>query len=247
MVISKKIKRKYYIKYTGIILVILSYIVFFGIVITQFIFKDFLSVFESLFILLLIIDLILVYYYYKKCNLPDINSNDILLGYLKYFSSSNFSDLEYAESINWFASLIRTAHNKRSSYANDFLSKNINDLFLILRPFNKNLCEATNRKSAFIHLSSKMLKQEDISKDILNFDKLEIEKYHIFSFTVDTGLLAYMIIILFHICGCFFIAYDNSLFDLICFFGNLFLCIPTDIVAILVYKGILRDVNKDRN
>jgi hypothetical protein len=245
MNLTKKIKQKYHFKYITLIFLFMLYIPLVGIIVTQFKYKYLFPMFYIFFILLFIVDMLLSYIYYKKMTLPDLETYDILKKYLEYFSSSIFSDLEYTESITWFSRLVQTSFRKKEEANNDILNNTVHKLYLVLRPNSQNLCDALKRKSAFSNLATKLLNNEDISEDIANFKNIDIESYKYFSLILDKNILIYTLVLSIHIFACFLLTKGScSQFNPNFFFGNLLLYGPADLLAILVYKGIVKSTKE---
>jgi hypothetical protein len=195
--------------------------------------------------MLFIINALLSYIYYKKLTLPELETYDILKKYLEYFSASNFSDLEYTESITWFSRLVQTSFRKKEEASDDILNIAVHELYLVLRPNSHNQCDALMRKSAFANLATKLLKGEDIHNDIDKFKNIDIESYKYFNLILDKNILIYILVFSIHIFACFLLTKGScSQFNFSFFFGNLFLYIPADLLAILVYKGIVKSTKE---
>lgn len=217
------------------------YILFLGIIITQFIGTGLFRIFYIIFIIDLIISIILTNVYYKLFKLPEIEDIDILFKYIDYFKSDMY-DLEYVEAITWFYHLIKDAYIKPNECKSEEFNTYIDRLHFILRPNGSGVCEATKRKSSFISLCKKIIDKESIDEDVLNFKNTPIEKYQYIHSVLDRNIIIYVLVLLLHLFACFLITQGScSAFNVFTFFGNLLLCIPTDILAILLYKGILKN------
>ncbi len=241
MDISKKIKQKYYCKYITLLFLLILYVALFGIIITQFVRKDLFLIFYIFFIIDFIISVFLTNIYYKLFKLPKIENINILIMYIDFFKPE-ISDLLYTETVTWFSHLIKDAYIKPNECKTTEFSNYINRLYLILRPNDLGLCEATKRKSSFISLCKKIIDKESIDEDITNFKNKPCEKYHYINIVHDKNIIIYALFLPIHTFACFLITKGScSTFNAYIFFGNLLLYIPTDILAILIYKGILKN------
>lgn len=241
MNINKKIKEKFYFKYITLFFLLTLYIPLIGIIITQFVRKDLFSITYMVFIIDFIISIILTNIYYNFFKLPEIEDIDMLIEYINFFKS-NPSDLLYIESITWFSHLIKDAYIKPNECNCDEFNGYINHLYLILRPNNSGLCAATKRKSSFVALCIKIINKENINEDISNFKNTPTEKYNYINIVHDKNIIIYTLFLPIHTFACFLITKGScSTFNASVFFGNLLLYIPTDILAILIYKGVLKN------
>ena len=241
MNLSKQIKRKYHFKYITLFCLLLLFLPLLGIIATQFIHQDLYPVCVRIFIILLALDFFLMHIYYKILLLPTINTYDILLEYLNYFSSDTIKDLEYTEAITWFSELVRSAYKTKDGTFDQQLTDIINKLYYILRPNDHNISDALSRKSGFIKLTKQVIDGEDITESIRAFRDLKVEKY---TYTPDKNMFIYIVFIIIHIFGCFLLTKsENSPFNIYSFLGNVCMYIPADIAVILVYKGILKSSN----
>lgn len=241
MDISKKIKQKYYCKYITLLFLLILYVPLFGIIITQFVRKDLFLIFYIFFIIDFIISIFLTNIYYKLFKLPEIEDINILIMYIKFFKPE-ISDLLYTEAVTWFSHLIKDVYIKPNECKSKELNSHVNSLYLILRPNDLGLCEATKRKSSFISLCKKIIDNESIDKDIANFKNKPCEKYHYINIVHDKNIIIYTLFLPIHTFVCFLITKGScNTFNAYIFLGNLLLYIPTDMLAIFIYKGILKN------
>ena len=241
MNINQKIKQKFYCKYITLFFLLLLYIPLLGIVITQFVRKDLFPIAYTFFIIDFIISIILTSVYYKLFKLPKIEDFNMLVEYMNFFKSGT-SDLLYTEAITWFSHLVKEAYIKPNQCKSDEFNEYINSLYLVLRPNDIGLCEAAKRKSSFVVLCTKAINEENIAEDISSFKNTPTEKYHYINFIHDKNIIIYALFLPIHTFACFLITKGTcSTFNAFTFFGNLLLYIPTDILAILVYKGFLKN------
>ena len=245
MNLIKHIKNKYHFKYFTLIFSLLLYIPVIGLVITQFIAKNYFLHCFVIFIIMFIVAIILNIIYEKKYVLPPINNKEDLKNYIQYFSTSKISDLEYTESITWFSRLIHNSYLQTRDIDDDFTSI-INTLHLILRPQNNTgLCIAINHKDAFIKLSKDLYKSFDSKTLISNIETLQNQtpqKYRFIHLTLDKNILIYLLFFPVHILGCFLLTKDSdNTFKTNVFIGNLLLYIPSDILILLIYIGVVKN------
>lgn len=246
--INKLLRRKFCFKYFILCVVLLLYIHLAGIIATQFVFKEYsvncAIAFAVHFTLVLVMNVV----YEKVCVLPRIESLDGLYKYLKYFTSE-ISYLEYTESITWFYRMICVEYRTKTSAYTD-KEEIINQLHSLLRPYgNGTNSIAVNRKDLFGKLATELVNGYEESKkfreitleEIATFRNEQPEKHIIFKWIRDKNVLIYLSIFPLHILGCALLAITDERLCIRAFVGNLCLYIPTDIIAILLYNGVIKD------
>lgn len=246
MNLEKTLKRKFYLKQFTLILLTLLYIPVIGLIVTQFIYKEYFIHIFIIFIVMFVITMILILIFEKVYALPPINNMQDLTIYLKYFSSSKISDLEYTETITWFSHKIHSTYIQKAETENTF-TDTINKLYLILRPQNNDrLSIAFKHKKSFIKLSQELCNSSDMIKilddNIFTISNEKPEQYKFIKITLDKNILFYLFLFLIHTFGCFLLVKsENNNFDITAFIANLCLCIPTDLLLILVYTGFIKE------
>lgn len=227
---------------------IFLYISIIGIIVTQFIAQGYFLFFLIAFGVQFGIIIILNYIYEKFLVLPDIESEDTLYEYLCYFEKK-YTYLEFTEVISWFYRKIRLAYlEKNENYTDkDIL---ISNLYNLLRPHNSSTsCYALKHMDGFRKLVSMIISQYDTThklnelsvEEIKNFRNEKPEKHFIIEWIHDKNIVIYLLVFSIHICGCFFLALETNVFSVKSFVGNMCLCIPTDVIAILLYNGIIKE------
>lgn len=246
--IDRLIRKKFYFKYVTLFCVLLLYIPLAGIIVTQFIFKEkFVSCFIA-FIIHFFVVLAMNVVYEKVFVLPRIESLDVLYTYLKYFSSEH-NYLEYTESITWFYRMICAEYKaKRDVYTDK--EGIIYQLHFLLSPYgNGTISIAMNRMNLFRELAAELVSTYEKTEKFKVFSLEEMEtfrnrqpeKYIIFKWIRDKNVLIYLSIFPLHILGCALLAITKEGLSAKLFVGNLLLYIPADIIAILLYNGVMKD------
>lgn len=238
----KKINKRFYLKYLilimlviGIVFVLISYVI---AIMELEIGKRLLC--ESFLFLFLSVEWAFVF---DKINIySNILKKDIIDEYLHFLGSNHMSDIKYSEVITWFSRWNHNSYLQKNNYeqeSNNIILK----LELLLRPNEKGLCKAYYHKNIFKELCKEIYNKSDTDKvnAIINLaEELENtppEKYKLFSLVLDHNILTYFIIICVHIVASVLVS-DFCIKD---FMGNLLFYLPSDILIILVYKGIVRE------
>lgn len=246
MNIEKTLKRKFHLKYFTLAFLLLLYVPIIGLIVTQFVYKDYFTHAFITFIVMFVISILLILVYEKRYALPSINNICTLESYLEYFSTSTISDLEYTETITWFSQILHSVYIQKTE-SQDIFTETINKLHLILRPQdNDKLCIAFKHKKSFIKLSQDFCNSSDdmqsLDANIEAIQNEEPEKYKFIKFTLDKNILFYLLLFPVHIFGCFLLAKsENNTFNLTTFTANFVLYIPADLLAILIYTGFIKN------
>ena len=243
------IKRKFYFKYITLVCILFLYVPLVGIIVTQFEYKECFWYYFIGFIALFIGVIVMNMVYEKVFVLPDIDSADMLYKYLNYFTLEH-RYLQYTEAITWFYRKIQAKYQeKRDVYTN--MDNVINQLHRVLRPRgNHTTSFAMEHMDAFRRLSSEVISSYNETKnnfkeltleEMDNFRNEETEKHYIVDWLHDKNLLIYLLVFPIHIFGCILLSLsDKNTILWKSFVGNFFLYIPTDFIAILLYKGIMK-------
>jgi len=248
MNITKLIKHKFIIKYITLFVLLSLFIPLIGILITEFILTQYSTYCLIAFIIIFLLAIFLMTIYEKKYSLPKIESLQTIDDYLSYFSSAQISDLEYSESITWFSHLMRSAYLKKHEKTDDYVTL-VNTLYRILRSEkDSNLCIALNHKNSFIKLAKDLLENNNIQVLEKHIEKIiyeEPETYKYLHITLDKGILWYIAVFPTHLLACIFLAgFGGESFHWNVLLGNILLCLPTDVIAILVYKGVIKSTQE---
>lgn len=240
MKLEKTLKRKFYLKYFTLVFLLLLIVPIIGLIVTQFVYKEYCIHFYITSIVMFAIAILLNIIYEKLFELPQISNIHDLTNYLEYFSSSTISVLEYTESITWFSGIIHSAYLQKTE-TQDIFTEIINKLHLILHPRI-----VLKHKKSFTKLSQDLCNSSD-DMQTLNFNIKTIldeepEKYKFITITLDKNILFYLLLFPIHIFGCFLLAKsNNNTFNVTAFVANLTLYIPADILAILIYTGFIKN------
>ena len=154
-----------------------------------------------------------------------------------FHSNSKMGCIRYSEYIFWLSREIRFIH-----LHNDFGEEYIHSLYHGLRCNEKGVNIAGVHKDSFISLCKNILENPQIGDMNTYIDEsfrsMEKEKKQTgIRIPHDRNMFLYLIIVIFHFVGCVCVSWGN-LRD---FGGNLFLAIPSDVLAILIYKGYVRE------
>lgn len=226
---------------------IFSYIPLICMIISQFIFRKNDLVPFLIFISIIIIAIIMMYAYGKMV-LPEIDSEETLYNYLYYFVLVNKYS-EYSAPINWFYQKVRNAYLKKQN-EHDNKDVIINQLYQLLRSDNNpTVSYAIKHMNGFKKLAGKIIDQyEKINKleklnndQINNFRNEKSEKPFVINWIHDKNILCYLVLFPVHILGCFLLSFEDKAFSCCSFFGNIFLCIPADVILILAYYGVIKE------
>lgn len=239
---SKKIINKFVMKYiilsmliAGIMFIIISYLIS---VFFQEIGKDMIIasvLFNFVFILwTFIYERINVYY--------NISKDKIIEGFILCLLKDKISDIRYSEIIVWFS---RWNHDNFKAKINDEKDADrlITKLELLLRPDEKGLCLAAYHKSDFLKLCSRLKNNafesnlKDIESTASEMEQKPCEKYRLLSLSLDSNILFYLSIIGIHFIAAALVSGKNACNAI----GNLLFYLPSDLLLIFVYKGIIKE------
>lgn len=243
---TKKINKRFWFKYVIFFMLIMGMMFVIASYILAFIFKEigiFLIVGSYAFLLVavgwaFIFDRINIY--------TNLSKKEVLKQYISFFDKNKISNNKYIEIITWFSRWNHKYFRLKNDNEQE-VDKFITKLELILRPNDNGLCLASRHKKTFLELCTKLKKceTEEEIKEIENtaneMEKNQPEKYRIFSLGLDHNILIYLSIIVLHIVASMLIS--NDIKD---FLGNILFYIPSDILVILVYKGIIRESEASR-
>lgn len=238
----RKINKHFWHKYiiltmliSGIVFLIISYI----ISILHFNIGKYLLLYSFLYLL---ISMEWAYLYMQIDIYYNFSKNRVINEFILFFATSKVFGFKYLEIITWFSMYNHYYYLQRSNdeVAIDNL---IAKLELLLRPsinglslahYNENdfkiLCKKINGKSIRKKVSIILQEEEKLRSKIPERNKL----FHLF---FDRNILIYLVIIGIHI----FASVLVSEMVLINFIGNLLFYLPSDILIILVYKGVVKD------
>lgn len=237
---NKRINKKFILKYVimcmliiGMILVISSYILA-----IKFIEMGFYLITGSFVFLFVTVEWAFIF---DRINIySDFSKDNIVKQYISFFAKKEMSSFKYLDIITWFS---RWNHKYfRSRDNNQEIDQLIIKLELCLRPCYNGLCLASRHKNVFLHLCDKIkycqfeeqLKLiENVSREMENNPP---EKYRIFSLGLERNILIYMSILILHVVASILI--DGGIKNII---GNILFYIPSDVLVILVYKGIINE------
>lgn len=246
--LEKLIRKKIFCKYVTIFFILMLYIPLAGFIVTQFKYKKYFVHCLIAFIFIFCVALVMNVVYEKVFVLPRIESLDALYAYLKYFASRH-SYFEYTESITWFYRMICAEYKtKREIYTDK--EEIINQLHYLIRPYgNGTINIAMNRMNLFRKLAIELVDSYEKTKKFKEFSSEEMdifrneqsEKHIIFKWIRDKNVLIYLSIFPLHILGCALLAMTEEGLSAKLFVGNLLLYIPADIIAILLYNGVMKD------
>ena len=168
--------------------------------------------------------------------------NDILY----YFANAKYSYFEYTEAITWFS---RSIH--RFFVSGGEQSEIVNRLHLVLRPDKSGLCCAVYHRNQFIELANLMLQNPldttQIDYLINSILSAPNEREPFFPMLKDSNIIKYCGVIVAHSFGCLLIAKTNDGILISAVIANLLICIPADILWILIYCGIIKDKKDTTN
>lgn len=241
----KRVNNKFLLKYVilfiliiGTICVIIGYILgFFNIAFGKYL------MFGSFSLLFISVEWA---YLFDKINIyADFSKDEIIKQYISFFARKKISNIKFLEIITWFS---RWNHKIFRTKNDDIqeTDKLIIKLELLLRPDKNGLCLASFHKKVFLELCIKLRNNEireelkEIENTAKNMEESPVEKYKIFSLSFDHNILFYLSIIALHIVASILLSDDFKYF-----LGNILFYIPSDILLVLVYKGIISE--RDEN
>lgn len=249
--LHRLIKHRFRMKYALLFLILMLYVPLIGMMITQFIFRNSFQVFFIWFIFQLAVAIILNIRLERKYALPVLDSEDIIYKYLCYFKKFKRDQqyLEYTEVITWFYRKVQAAYTEKKDTYTD-TDKIINNLHSALRPQdNRTTCYAIRHMEGFKTIVNTIISDYEVSHKLkeLTYEQIESfrsekeEKHFVVSWIHDKNILTYLLVLVVHIFGCFLLACSEEKILWLTFWGNICLCIPMDIVVILLYCGIVKD------
>lgn len=242
----KRVNNKFFLKYVilsiliiGTIFVIVGYILdFINISIGKYL------MFGSFSLLFISVEWA---YLFDKINIyADFSKDEIIEQYISFFARKKMSNIKFLEIITWFS---RWNHKIFRTKSDDIqeTDKLIIKLELLLRPNKNGLCLASFHKKVFLELCIKLKDNEtreelkEIEHTAKKMEESPVEKYKIFSLSFDRNILFYLSIIALHIAASILISDDIKNV-----FGNILFYIPSDILLVLVYKGIISEREENR-
>ncbi|MFQ6803570.1 MAG: hypothetical protein ACLRT5_00715 [Lachnospiraceae bacterium] len=248
MSIERLLKRRFDLKYSTLVLLVMSILGFAIALILRLVdlFLCNVTIYTIICIALsfgfLLIALILILIYQKKyekktiyqilCLSPERYINN----FLKIFAENSFKIFEYTEYISWFS-----GDMKRLYLDNEIHNKLVNQLYYGLRMDENGVCIASLHRNAFQKICKDIIENKNINI-IPRFQEMKsqpVDTKITFSILVDKNIFFYFVLILVHLFGCLLIS-DNVKET----FGNILICIPGDLVMIFIYKGIIRETNE---
>lgn len=242
---NKRINYRFLLKYVIMCMIIIGAILAITIEILAFKFKNFgiCSLIVSYAFLSVSIEWAFIF---DKIDIySDISKDKVVEQYISLFAKNDMSNYKYLEVITWFSRWNHEHFQSRDN--NQEIDQLIIKLELCLRPNGNGLCLASHHKNAFTKLCDKLVdcQPEEQLKEIVNeaneMKKNPPEKYKIFSLGLDHNILIYMIIIVFHLSAIVLIGGKLNII-----IGNILFYIPSDILAILIYKGILIQIEESQ-
>lgn len=219
----------------GIIFVVLSYI----ITILNFKTGKYWLLYSFLYIL---ISIEWAYLYLGINICYNMSKADVINEFILFFATNKMSGFKYFEIVTWFSRQNHYYFIHRSSEEQE-IDNLIIKLELFLRPSVNGLCLACYHEKIFRDLCKKIngidiadkidciLKEEEkVRGNVPERDKL----FHVI---FDHNILIYLVVIGIHIVASVLISKK----ELLTFIGNLLFYLPSDILIILLYKGIIKD------
>ena len=252
--------KRFIVKYAALILLFASFIPLLLSLISLYFRITKLFPFSYLiFIIMVVLALILVALFlkYKGLRLPQIDNKQDLYTYLEFFRSEKLKDYKYTEYITWFSWLLKDTFHSEEYYFEQNETDDLDSLLSKIYSFtlrNENpdsLSYAAYRREAFNELSEKIINNTYKNEDFTDFYKKEktTESFK-FKIVFEKEILIYVAVFILHIVADFFLSIENKQFDVKTltdnfnwnsFIGNFLLTVPTDIVAIGVYRGFIKD------
>lgn len=241
----KRINKRFLLKYMifcmlimGMILVVTGYVL-------AFIFKEIGNYVIYYAFAFLLVSVEWAFLFDKLNIYTALSKYDILNQYILFFAKSKISNTKYIEIITWFSRWNHKNFRLKNDYEQE-VDKVITKLELLLRPNDNGFCLASRHKNTFLKLCAKLEKCEteekmkEIENAVNEMEKNLPEKYRFFSLGLDHNILIYLSIIAFHISASILIS--DNIKNII---GNILFYIPSDILVILVYKGIINEREKN--
>ena len=192
----------------------------------------------------------------KNYKLPPINNLDNLNSYLSYFLSTDISDFNYALSLSWISKLIVEANKDSQIEQNKVFKNHIVNLYKITRPYGSSngYCFATYRREAFKKLVEKIIDKKATDSDYEAFldedatTDLSDKKFLL----SNLSLIVFVALIIVHIIA--IIVYflwepseSQNKSVLIEIMHEVATIIPSDVLMLLIYLGLVKETKNDKN
>lgn len=192
----------------------------------------------------------------RKYQLPAINDTETLDNYLRYFLKTDVSDFNYAITLLWISKLIVDAKADSQTIQDKEVKNQIYKLDKITRPIGSSngFCFASYRRDAFRNLVQKIIDRNDSPSDYESFNHEPpttdlSDKMFILS---NLSIIVFIAIIIIHIFA--IIVYflwepsdSQTKSTFIEIMHEVATIIPSDILMLLIYLGLVKETKNEKN
>lgn len=221
-------------------------------------YKHEFSICLSIFFILAFIFVILTCIYDVKernYKLPAINDTKTLNNYLSYFLKTDVSDFNYALTLLWISKLIVDAIEDSKTNQDKNLKIQIYKLDKITRPIGSSngFCFASYRRDAFRKLVQKIIDRNDKPSDYESFldEDATTDLSNKMFILYNLSIIVFIAIIIIHIFA--IIVYflwgpseSQNKSVLIEIMHEVATIIPSDVLMLLIYLGLVKETKNDK-